>query len=120
MSQPWRIGHRKLQSQVFGYRVKPFLNFFTKFLVFFLTFVVAILIFLDKVQFHNTWGILGDLIAILSGGERRVVRVTCGASIKHIQCSLPIRSRVPEDNFYSMQRNSKMPWKDVSSDVSVM
>ena len=39
------------------------------------------------VQFHNTFEceILGDLIAILSGGESRV---TCGASIKHVQRSL--------------------------------
>ena len=39
------------------------------------------------VQFHCE--ILGDLIAILSGGEN--TRVTCGASIiKHVQRSLPM------------------------------
>ena len=39
------------------------------------------------VQFHCE--ILGDLIAILSGGESRV---TCGAIIiKHVQRSLPMR-----------------------------
>ena len=40
------------------------------------------------VQFHNTCEILGDLIAILSGGESRV---TCGARIKHVQRSIPLR-----------------------------
>ena len=43
--------------------------------------------------------ILGDLIAILSGGESSQVK--CGASIKHVNpTSLPMQARVPQGNFY--------------------